>query len=633
MIKQTLLLILLGLLLAANSLAAEAANFQISIFHLDKKNDQKVLLYSDTTTLVKNMSSSAFLFGVSVDLKLTKVDSAGVEYDVHLVTLGPQAKTVAKRIKSAYELPGIINDIEVKKDVFHSITIVPLLQTEVDLRQCSYSHNSSDDFSITPSANLDLHHLPQSLADYHAVSIKSIIESEYRQFRDFFHFKIAGKQDLYLFPCQGYSTIWDKRFGSSFDPTRSNVYALYRSGINTADPFLLIHGAVLRSYGYAPLFLTEGFANYFSLAISSMKQAVADKTSLPLGDMLSTNSYLNADPLMADVTSATFVRFLIDEYTFDKFLLLYEKADDNNLKQLLIDIYNLPLSELEKGWLDYVDTVTIDNRQYGQFAQRAEQMFNYPLMLEFSKKYAAGSVSKADSLYRFNQLSRAYFFNGDYYHASETQELLVKTDSQNYDSWLGLATFRMMNGEIERASADLIRAHDLDSLNVIVGFNLVLNQLLLGDTLSAVQSLIDLIGRANAGQIQAECRVMLGDILKDSGKPEDTMQARDYFTVALSIFSQQQQTNPALATPYMWSGIALIGLGDAENARDQLELALFLESRPFYIGMINLWLGKTADISNNRQTAEDYYSQVLSAESALYHQDEARKLLEKPFRR
>jgi len=633
MIKLNLIQILFGLLLAGNSLAAEAADFLISIYHTDQDNGQKVLLYSDTTTLVKDMSSSAFLFGISVDLKLTKVDSAGVEYDVHLITLGPQAKTLARRFKSAYELPGIIGGIEVKKDVFHSISMVPLIQTEVDLRQCSYSHNSSNGFTITPSANLDLYHLPQSLADYHAVSIKSLIEEEYRQFRDFFHFKLAGKQDLYLFPCQGYSTMWEKRFGTSFDPTRSNVYALYGSGINTADPFLLIHGAVLRSYGYAPLFLTEGFANYFSLAISSMKQAIADKTSLPLGDMLSTNSYINADPLIADAISATFVRFLIDEYTFDKFVLLYEKADDNNLEQLLNNIYNKPVSELEKGWLDYVDTVTIDNRQYGQFAQRAEQMFNYPLMLEYSKKFAAGAVSKTDSLYRYNQLSRAYFFNGDYYNASETQELLVKIDSQNYDSWLGLATFRMMNGEIEIASANLIRSHALDSLNAIVGFNLVLNQLLLGDTLLAVQSLNDLIGGDKAGQIQAECRVMLGDILKDSDKAEDTMQARDYFTVALSIFSQQQQANPALPTPYMWSGIALIGLGDAENAEDQLELALFLESRPFYIGMINLWLGKTADISNNRQTAEDYYSQVLSAESALYHQDEARKLLEEPFRR
>jgi len=633
MIKLLLTPILFGLLLAGNIRAAEAADFLISIYHTDRDNGQKVLLYSDTTTLVKDMSSSAFLFGISVDLKLTKVDSTGVAYDVHLVTLGPQAKTLAKRFTSAYELPGIIGNMEVKPNVFHSISFVPLTETEVDLRQCSYSHNSSSDFSITPSANLDLHHLPQSLADYHAVSIKSIIEAEYRRFRDFFHFKMAGKQDLYLFPCQGYSAIWDKRFGSSFDPTRSNVYALYRSGINTADPFLLIHGAVLRSYGYAPLFLSEGFANYFSLAISSMKKAVADKTNLPLGDMLSTSSYLKADPLIADVISATFVRYLIDEYTFDKFVLLYEKADDINLTRLLIDIYDKPLSELENGWLNYVDTVTINNRQYGKFAQRAEQMFNYPLMLEYTKKYAAGAVSKADSLYRYNQLSRAYFFNGDYYNASETQELLVKTDSQNYDSWLGLASFRMMNGEIAVASADLKKAHELNSLNAIVGFNRVLNQLLLGDTLLAVQSLNNLIGRESAGQVQAECRVMLGDIMKDSDEPEDTMQARDYFTVALSIFSQQQQINPALATPYMWSGIALIGLGDLESARDQLELALFLESRPFYIGMINLWLGKTADISDNRQVAEDYYSQVLSAESALYHQDEARRLLEKPFRR
>ncbi|MCH9025084.1 MAG: hypothetical protein IH931_07090, partial [candidate division Zixibacteria bacterium] len=355
MIKLILIQILFGLLLAGNSLAAEAADFLISIYHTDQDNGQKVLLYSDTTTLVKDMSSSAFLFGVSVDLKLTKVDSAGVEYDVHLFTLGPQAKTLAKRFTSAYELPGIIGGIEVKPNVFHSISIVPLMQTEVDLRQCSYSHNSSNDFSITPSANLDLYHLPQSLADYHAVSIKSLIEAEYRQFRDFFHFKLAGKQDLYLFPCQGYSTMWEKRFGTSFDPTRSNVYALYGTGINTADPFLLIHGAVLRSYGYAPLFLTEGFANYFSLAISSMKQAVDDKTRLPLRNMLSTNNYVKADPLIADAISATFVRFLIDEYTFDKFVLLYEKADENNLEQLLNNIYNKPVSELEKGWHDYVD--------------------------------------------------------------------------------------------------------------------------------------------------------------------------------------------------------------------------------------------------------------------------------------
>ena len=403
MIKQIIIQTLFGFLILSNSFAADAAEFLISVYHTDQDNEQKVLLYSDTTTLVRGMSSSAFLLGISVDLELTKVDSAGVEYNVHLVTLGPQAKTLAKRFKSPYELPGIIGGIEVKKDVFHSIAIVPLIQTELNLRQCSYNHNSPDDFSITPSANLDLHHLPQSLADYHAVSIKSLLEAEFRQFRDFFHFRLAGKQDLYLFPCQGYSTMWEKRFGTSFDPTRSNVYALYAAGINTADPFLLIHGAVLRSYGYAPLFLTEGFANYFSLAIFTMKQAIAGKTKLPLSDMLNTKSYLKADPLIADATSATFVRFLIDQYTFDKFMLLYENANDGNLEQLIGNIYEMSVSSLEEYWINYVDTVSIDDRQYGQFAQRAEQMFNYSLMLDYSKKVAEGAVSKTDSFYRFGQ--------------------------------------------------------------------------------------------------------------------------------------------------------------------------------------------------------------------------------------
>ena len=60
MIKLLLTPILFGLLLAGNIRAAEAADFLISIYHTDRDNGQKVLLYSDTTTLVKDMSSSAF---------------------------------------------------------------------------------------------------------------------------------------------------------------------------------------------------------------------------------------------------------------------------------------------------------------------------------------------------------------------------------------------------------------------------------------------------------------------------------------------------------------------------------------------------------------------------------------------
>jgi hypothetical protein len=48
--------------------------------------------------------------------------------------------------------------------------------------------------------------------------------------------------------------------------------------------------------------------------------------------------------------------------------------------------------------------------------------------------------------------------------------------------------------------------------------------------------------------------------------------------------------------------------------------------------MINLWLGKVADVRGEHSVARDYYNAVLSGASAVYHQDEARKYLDTPYR-
>ena len=74
-----------------------------------------------------------------------------------------------------------------------------------------------------------------------------------------------------------------------------------------------------------------------------------------------------------------------------------------------------------------------------------------------------------------------------------------------------------------------------------------------------------------------------------------------------------------------------MGTGDTGAAGDHLNTALYLEVRPFYRGMINLWLGKLADMLGQREAAREYYGLVISGASAAYHQAEARALLEKPY--
>ena len=507
----------------------------------------------------------------------------------------------------------------------------PQRLVEILDRQCLYNHNAGNEFTTFPSANVDFHFLRSSLASYHTAALKSLFETDYRLIRSLFHFNLTAKPSLFLFPCEAPSVIWDRRFGTAFDPTRNTGYVLYASRVNTADPFVLIHGAILRSFGYAPPFLTEGLANYLSLALHTIQKIKNSGGLVSLSELVQTRSYLTSDPTVADATAATFVRYLIDRYSAGVFMALYDASDDLNLATKIEAAYAKPLAELEKEWLNYVDTMKIPGEIYSQFADRAEQMLNYPLALEYRRAAFELARIEVDSLLRLEQLADDYFLNGDYFNAAGKQELLARIDAKNPQRLIGLAGYQMMNGDYVKAKLQLDAAQANDSTGEVLKFNLALNRLLQGDTIGAAQLWKDLVHNSATGQLSGEARTMLAHILRRSKIETEKQQAQDYFTVALAIFNQPIQTNPALPNPYMWSGIALAGLGDGGNAYDQLNQALFLESRPFYIGMINLWLGKAADLRQKRKLAEEHYAKVMTVAAATYHQEEARMLLENSY--
>ena len=125
---------------------------------------------------------------------------------------------------------------------------------------------------------------------------------------------------------------------------------------------------------------------------------------------------------------------------------------------------------------------------------------------------------------------------------------------------------------------------------------------------------------------------MLAGILRASADKADRALATTYFNETQTFYDQQLQTHRASSTAYLWLGIAFLGLDDTGMAGDYLQTALFLETRPFYQGMTNLWLGKTADLLGDRSAARDFYGRVLSLASADYHQVEARRYLDTPYR-
>jgi tetratricopeptide (TPR) repeat protein len=362
-----------------------------------------------------------------------------------------------------------------------------------------------------------------------------------------------------------------------------------------------------------------------------MKKIRANGDALPLNSLLDTYTYLRSDPMVADKTAATFVRYLIEQYRIDRFLELYRKADDLNLRESLESVYGKSVDDLAQEWNNFMDTISVKANQLRYYADQAEVMFDFGLMLEYTHEEMALAKNRSDTVAVLPALVRSMFFTGDYYGAAASQERLLKIDSGSAAGWMKLASYLMMNGYYERAGEVLERAKSLDSSDQVVDFNRALNRKLSGDEQSARDILASIVDFPNEYSPQVEGRIFLADLLMNTGNQSDRVRAENYFREATAMLGKTVQTGHPSSQHQLWNGIAHLGLGDTGAAWDYLQTAIYLETRPFYEGMACLWMGKLADVRGERDVARHYYGRVLSLSSADYHQREARKYLETPY--
>ena len=216
--------------------------------------------------MVKGVTASGFFLAMSLDIELQHADSAGAQFLAHVITLGPPAKTYGRSFTVEYDLPARTEGIVVKGSAVYELTLTPLGRRDVDTVGCPFDHTIKGVFRGQPTANFDIYTIPNSYADFYFQTFKGVIEYHYREFQGHFKFSLPGKFSVYIAPCALHSVLWDKRYGQSVNPTRSSAFTLLANGLNSTDPFVVNHAALLRSWGYAPPILSEGTANYLTLA-------------------------------------------------------------------------------------------------------------------------------------------------------------------------------------------------------------------------------------------------------------------------------------------------------------------------------------------------------------------------------
>ena len=627
MIKIILTALLSAFLLVSSSIAIDGTKCQLAVFQYDTESDTDVLLYQDTSIFIKDLPATGFIGPFSLEVEFKQIDTARVAFNVHVVTLGPPAKTLSRSFTMEYDLPARLREIESKNGSMYSLVITPLTMVQIE-GGCDTDYREKGAFGAVPSAYMDLHYVQSSLADYYVETVKGYLDYDFRRFQSFAGFTLPGKMAVYLCPCPLYSVIWDKRFGMSVDPTRNNAFAIYDKNFNSADPFIVTYTSVLRNFGYSPAFISEGLANYFSFSLHDMKQILKEDSAFSLQPMLETYTYFTTNPVTADRTSTSFVKFLINTYNLDHLLKLYKAADDLNLRDKIEEIYEKPFTQLEAEWKNWVDTSGLELRDYSTAAALSETMFSYRQMMKYARELTDRSVSDKDSLRSLRILRQAYFYGGDYYGADSAQSLIVKLDTTDASALMARGSYHMMNGYYDESLADFQKAHSMDSTNQVISFNLALNYLYRGDTTTAGSILEGNISDGKGSMAQGETRIFLGYILKNSGDSSSIRIAERYFQQASNMYQQSLSLQKSSASPYMWLGIALLGLNDAEGAIDFLKVADFLATQPFYNGMINLWLGKAYLQMGQNEAARDHLARVFIYASADYHQQEARKYLE-----
>ncbi|MEK7774857.1 MAG: hypothetical protein AAB305_03115 [Candidatus Zixiibacteriota bacterium] len=623
-------LIFLAMLSTAS--AKEAVECAVRISQIDSRTGSDALLWQDTLVIVKGNRTSGAPLAFSVEILCDRIDSMGVDMSIHVVTFGSAPFTTGKSFSIEYGLPAQIRDIAAKDRGIYTLEVRPLRKIDRDTTDCPFNPAASEGFEISPSANFDFHYVENSFGSFYWTAAREILEGKYRIYQKYFNLTLPGKYGVNLLPCQTDEVIWDNRFGVSIDPTRSVAYVLFSQAHNSADAVVACQVATLRTFGYAPPQLTEGMASYLSYSLLDMKRLLANGNVPPLDSILNTRAFLTMPPRVSDRCAASLAKYLLDAYGNDKFMSLYRKSTDLTLLADAAEVYGKEVAALDREWRTWVDTSHVHIVQLRAAVVEAEMMMQYPSMLEFAREMIHTSQTTYDSLLSFPFLERACLYTGDYYGAADAKATLLTMDTSHTKSRMTIGAYRMMSGQYDSAGDDFKATLAQNPSDKIVAFNLALWYLnTTADTARAKELLTGAGGESAEGSSMYESQIQLAEILKQSNNVEDRRQARELFQKGVNGFLAQLQTNMASPSARLWLGAGYLGLGDSPTAGDFLTSALMLESRPFYQGLIYLYMGKVSDHLGDHEGARGWYGRVLNILSADYHQREAKWLMDHPW--
>ncbi|MBD3234415.1 MAG: tetratricopeptide repeat protein [candidate division Zixibacteria bacterium] len=538
------------------------------------------------------------------------------------------ASTQSNRKLKSYEQLLKVGDpfsasLDGKNDSHYSIEIIPL---SIDNR---HAPDIETQLNADESIHLIYHYPPQSIVEYKLPYYSAFIETALKALKEDFQIAFPGKVNYFLFERESGNLLWDDDFPIAFNPMQRKMAVVYDYANTELCATYLSAYLIYEQWGFSHPFLVWGFAGYFDAPHFFTMKLRSTGIKIDPADFFTSRLNWQGNPAHYLPYIASFVHYCVRTYGINEFKELYNTCSDiTDLKSSFKTHFGESYETIKDDWLRMLDGYDPDLAEVGFYADNQYNFLNNydraGIIFEYlAKKYPKNSGTAI-------RLGGCLYGLGDYDRAADIYNKLTKLKGDEAESYLLLGNSLYSDGKYKKAKRNYLKAIELDSTYYQAYYKLATIFLKEEQYQQAEENFMMALGWAPEGSIYSQ--IYLGwaesfEALNQSRKADSLR------NLGVAFAENRVEAIPHVLMNRMLLGEAYLAVNKPRIAIDELLAAIEYEKRAYYIGRINLGLGKAYDLLNQRNKAEQFYRKVIEGKSAAYHKEQARQLIKQPYRR
>ncbi|MBD3168877.1 MAG: tetratricopeptide repeat protein [candidate division Zixibacteria bacterium] len=619
--KLRIILFALLISLSAAVCGHSAALIELSVVERDTVDSRSILVFSDT--VVVHPDNAYNIFTGPLTISMVTLRPVGENFHCHVEAATTEA--VPDRIsKKIWLETGKIAELGLngKQDKVFETTVTVI--RFIDAPRYGATEEWSSGESVHYNLSFDESKIFGANIPYYGAYLERVDET----LKNDFNFYYPGKINVFFYGDKKNDVYWDKMYPVSFDPPHMRLSFIYDP--HDIPPIATLATAFLlySKWGYSHPFCVWGAAGYTEEPHFFAAKEYNSGNTIDPSDYFTPRREWKGDSNEYLPFIGSFVRFLIDRYGISKFKQFYRKCSDlTNIRLELARHYGDSYEYLMRDWLSMLGNYNPGRPELGYYA---ESQFNYlndynRSLLLYGFIYAKNPADYTAGL----KFGMSLYNLGDYSGAADVYSRLIETMGGTAEYYYLLGNAYYSAGNYENAELNYKEAIKIDDKFSQAYFKLGNLYNHFGRYKEARKTLENALGWAPEGGIYSEIYLEWGRAYKNLGKEsvaDSLAELGEYF--AKTKFAAQ----PRSRITKMLLGEAYIEADKPDSAFIHISDIINNENRSYYMGRLDLAMGKIYDLKGEREVAIEYYDNVLYSRSAAYHKLEARKYKNNPFR-